>query len=88
MTYHLILNKPNGARVPVKEEKYMSEKVKFKLNRDINRFFTKGTIITIVDDWGDSLYISNGLHRVNAYPHELNPVIDQIKEISITKDKK
>ena len=52
----------------------MSEEVRYRLNRDLNSFFPKGTIVTIVKKWGDSFYISNGLHCVNAYAHELNPI--------------
>ena len=49
----------------------------YRLNRDLNSFFPKGTIVTIVEDWGHCLYISNGLHRVNAYEHELDPIKEQ-----------
>jgi ribosomal protein L9 len=38
--------------------------MKFILSKNINRFFNKGDIVTIIKDWGDLLYISNGFHRV------------------------
>ena len=52
---------------------------KYILIKDINSFFEKGDIITIVSDWGDLLYISKGFHRVAVNRNE-------IKETKCTND--
>jgi hypothetical protein len=46
----------------------------YVLNTDINSFFLKGTRVTIVRYWGDSVYVKkvNGIHRVTVEKSELS----------------
>ena len=43
----------------------------YVLNKDINSFFSKGDVVTIIKDWGELLYVSNGFHRVAVYRSEI-----------------
>ncbi len=35
-----------------------------ELNKNINTFFSKGDKVEVVADWGDLLYVSDGIMRV------------------------
>ena len=47
------------------------EKISFVLLVNINSFFHKGDMVTLVSDWGDLAYISKGIHRTAVDKKEL-----------------
>ena len=36
----------------------------YTLNINANSFFMKGDVVKLISDWGDLLYVENGLYRI------------------------